>query len=133
MARDQGYLGSVAIAANTVAELNSWSIQFDGGIQDVTSFSTDDGFTDRDYTLVTVSGDISGNADRSDDNGQNSLINMFCDGGTLAKVWLYLYVSGAYGYYGQAVVTPNRSATPSDFQKFSASFQSAGKWYKKLS
>jgi hypothetical protein len=56
---------------------------------------------------------------------------MFVDGGTLAPVWLYLYISGAVGYYGTALVSPGKNVQAGQaIQRFSSSFRQAAKWYK---
>jgi hypothetical protein len=127
MATDRGYEGSVYYAGNKIAELNHWDITFDPGWQENQAYG--DGWQKFGYTLRRASGSISGNSDKTDDTGQNALMEMMVDGGTPSVVWLYLYVSGSAGYYGEAAVTPNRSFDVGDFGKFSASFNSHDKWY----
>jgi len=131
MAQDKGYLGSVATGANTIGELTSWDISTDGGIVDVTAFG--DANPEKAYTISSVSGSFSGHGDKADTTGQNVLMDMFLSGGSLAAVWLYLYISGTTGYYGQAVVTPSKNAASgATVNQFSCSFESTGVWYQNI-
>lgn len=129
MATDNGYLGSVYSGSTKIGELNSWDITFDGGVVDVSAFG--DRFSKKSYTVTNVTGNFAGNSDKSDTT-QNALISQFLSGGTPAAVWLYLYVSGSTGYYGEACVTPGRSATRTDKQKYSSSFEGTGTWYQNI-
>ncbi len=131
MPQDLGYLGSVAVGANTVAEITTWDISFDGGIVDVTAFG--DAALEKTYTVKNVTGSFSGHGDITDTTGQNALIDQFLSGGTPAAVFLYLYVSGAAGYYGNAVLTPTKNATAGvAVQQFSAAFESTGEWLQNI-
>ena len=131
MAIDKGYLGSVYVGANKVAELNNWDITFEAGQQETTSFG--DTARKRAYTVKDISGSFSGYGDKSDTNGQNALINQFLSGGTPAASFLYLYVSGAQGYYGSALVTPGKSADTTALQTFTAAFVGADLWLHNIS
>lgn len=131
MAQDLGHTGSAYIGANQIAEITSWDVTFDGNPVDVTSFG--DTYEEGAYTITSVSGSFSGFGDKSDTTGQNALIDQFLDGGTKAAVFLYLYVSGAVGYYGNALVTPTKSAQAGTaVQQFSSSFQGTGTWYQNI-
>jgi len=128
MATEYGWRGSAYDGANKVAEITDWEGTFDGQPVEITAFG--DQWQKWAYTIRKASGTISGFYDHTDTNGQVALINQFLDGGTMAVVWLYLYVSGSKGYYGEAVVTPNISVSNKDMQKFSCPFNSHGTWYK---
>ena len=126
MAVDNGKDGAVYIGANKVAEISAWNFNPDAGVEDITAFG--DEARRRQYTVKDVSGDFSGNGDKSDTNGQNALIEQFLSGGTPASVFLYLYVSGAQGYYGNALVHPSKGAEAAGLQSFSCSFEGSGEW-----
>jgi hypothetical protein len=130
MAIDQGYEGSVYIDASQVAEINAWSATFSADTEDITTFGSD--ARKRGYTLKDASGSFSGFGDKSDTDGQNALLTQFLDGGTPAAVWLYLYVSGSAGYYGEATVSIDKAADVQSKQTFSASFEAADKWYTNI-
>jgi hypothetical protein len=128
MAVMEGWRGSVNSGANKIAELTSWDATLDGSPTESNSYG--DQWQEFTYALRKVSGNISGYLDLTDTNGQVALINQFLDGGTMAVVWLYLYISGSKGFYGEAVITPNLAVEVAGIQKFSSSFQSHSTWYK---
>lgn len=131
MAVDKGYLGSAYIGANKVSEINNWGFNPEAGIEEITAFG--DVARRRTYTIKDVSGSFSGNADKSDTNGQRALIDQFLNGGTPAAVFLYLYVSGAEGYYGEALVTPTQNADATGLQTVDFAFVGTGEWYQNFS
>ncbi len=127
---DLGYLGSAYISGNKIAELNHWSFNPEAGQEEWGSFGDD--HRKRKYTVKDASGDFSGNADKADTTGQNALISQFLDGGTPAEVFLYLYVSGAKGYYGPALVTPSVTADTTGLQTFACGWVAAGAWFQNI-
>jgi len=127
---DKGYLGAVYSGANKIAEINRWQFNPETRISETTAFG--DSAVKRIFTIKDCSGSFDGNADKSDANGQNALISMHLSGGTPAAVFLYLYVSGSQGYYGNALVTPTKSADANALQTFSATFVESDVWYTNI-
>jgi hypothetical protein len=130
MAVDKGYSGSVYSGANKIAEIGEWNATFSAGQEDITAFG--DLGVRRCYTITDCTGGFSGNGDTSDTAGQNALISQFLDGGTPAAVFLYLYTSGAEGYYGNALVDVSKGAVASGLQSFSAAFNQSEQWYTNI-
>ena len=130
MAVLEGWRGSAYIGANAIAELNHWRANLDGGIVDKTAFG--DSARTRAYTVKDIDGTISGNFDKSNSTGQIALINMFLSGGTMANVFLYLYVSGSEGLYGNALVTPSIDADAAGLDAFDCGFVGNGLWYENI-
>lgn len=130
MAVLEGWRGSVYIGANAIAELNHWVANLDGGITEKTAFGTS--ARTRCYTIKDIDGTISGNFDKSNSTGQIALINMFLSGGTMAGVFLYLYVSGSEGLYGSALVTPSIGANATGLDSFDCGFVGDNLWYENI-
>jgi hypothetical protein len=128
MATQYGWQGSVYSGANKVAEITDWDMTVDGSPEEVTAFT--DEWQKFAYTIRRANGNVAGFHDHTDTNGQVAIVNQFFDGGTMAVVWLYLYVSGSKGYYGEAVVTPQITANVAGINKFACPWKSHGKWYK---
>ncbi len=127
---DKGYLGAVYIGNDKVAEISRWEFNPETRIVETTAFG--DAAAKRMFTISDASGSFEGNADKSDANGQNALMEMHLVGGTPAAVFLYLYVSGAQGYYGNALVTPSKGADASGVQSFRAQFVESEQWYSNI-
>ena len=127
---DLGYLGSVYIGANKVAEITQWDGTFEAGQEEWGSFG--DAFRKRKYTVKDASGSFSGNSDKADTTGQNALISQFLNGGTPAAVFLYLYISGAVGYYGEALVAVTKNVDTTGLQPISASWVAANEWFQNV-
>jgi len=130
MAILEGWRGSAYSGSNKIAELNYWRANLDGGITEKSSFG--DQARTRCYTIKDIDGNVSGNFDMSDDNGQLAIINMFLSGGTMADVFLYLYVSGSEGLYGNALVTPSIEADATGLDGFDCGFVGDGLWYENI-
>ena len=126
MAIMEGYHGSVYIGANKIAELNYWRANLDGGITEKTAFGNS--ARTRCYTITDIDGTISGNLDVTDTTGQFALIDMFLSGGTMADAFLYLYLSGAYGIYGNALVTPSIEVDATGLEGFDSGFVGDAAW-----
>lgn len=127
---DKGYLGAVYSGANKIAEISRWNFNPETRIAEKTSFG--DAAVKRIFTISDAAGSFDGNADKADTAGQNALMAMHLVGGTPAAVFLYLYVSGSQGYYGNALVTPSKSADAGGLQTFSASFVESEQWYTNI-
>jgi hypothetical protein len=125
MAIDKGYLGSVYIGALQIGEIIRWNFNPETRIAETTSFGS--AAATRSFTISDASGSFDGNADQADTT-QNALMKMHLVGGTPAAVFLYLYVSGSKGYYGNALVTPSKSADAGGLQTFSAQFVQSAQW-----
>ena len=130
MAILEGWKGAVYVGATKYAEINHWRANPSGGITEKTAFG-DQGRT-RCYTIKDIDGDISGNFDQTD-TSQVALIEMFVSGGTMADVFLYLYTSGAYGLYGNALVTPSINADAGGLETFDCGFVGDNVWYSNIS
>jgi len=129
MAIIEGWKGSVYVGGTKYAELNHWRANPSGGITEKTSFG--DEARTRTYTIKDIDGDISGNFDQTD-TSQVALIEMFVDGGTMADVFLYLYTSGVYGLYGNALVTPSVDADAVGLDTFNCGFVGDDVWYSTI-
>jgi len=130
MAILEGWMGSVYIGAVKIGELNHWRANLDGGIKPKTTFGNE--AVTRAYTIKDIDGDFSGNYDK-DDTSQMALITMFLSGGSLADVFLYLYVSGAEGLYGNALVTPSINVDTTELDTFDCGFVGNGGWLHNIS
>ena len=106
MANHHGYEGVVKVGANTVAELNSWSLTHTAEFAEDTNLSD----TSKTYNATGIqswSGSISCNWDETDTNGQQAL-----DPG--ASVTLNLYPEGATSadtYWTGSVLITEKTAS----------------------
>ena len=130
MAIDQGCNGAVYVGANKIAEINNWTGNFTGKREIITAFG--DKSERRAYTISDSSFTFDGNSDKSDVAGQNALMNQYFVGGTLAAVFLYLYVSGSQGYYGNALMDVNKTATAGGLISFGATGEQSEQWYTNI-
>jgi hypothetical protein len=126
MAIMEGWRGSVYLGGDKIAELNHWRANLDGGITQKTAFG--DQAHARCYTIKDIDGNFSGNYDNTDTNGQLAIIDMFLNGGSLADIFLYLYVSGSDGLYGNALVTPSVEVETTGIDSFDCGFVGDGLW-----
>ena len=126
MSVDQGCNGAVYVGANKIAEVNNWTLNFIGRREEITALG--DKSAKRVYTVSDSSFTFDGNSDVSDTTGQNALINQYLSGGTLAAVFLYLYVSGSTGYYGKGLMDVNKTATAGGLISFGASGEQSEQW-----
>jgi hypothetical protein len=128
MAIMEGWRGSVYSGSDKIAELNYWRANLDGGITEKSAFG--DEARTRCYTIKDIDGNFSGNYDNTDTTGQLAIIDMFLSGGTMADVFLYLYVSGSDGLYGNALVNPSVEADATGLDGFDCGFVGDGLWYR---
>ena len=129
MAVDKGHTGSVYVGGTKYAEIVRWNFNPETRIAETTAFG--DAAAKRVFTISDCAGSFDGNADQTDDS-QNALMSMHLVGGTPAAVFLYLYVSGSKGYYGNALVTPGKSADAGGLQSFTASFVESEQWHTNI-
>jgi hypothetical protein len=127
---DKGYLGSVYVGSDKIAEITEWSLTPEAGQEDITAFG--DLGRRRCYTVTDATGSVTGNADQTDTAGQNALMAQFFSGGTLAPIFLYLYTSGSQGYYGNTLITPTKTASAPGLQGFSFAFNEAEQWHTNI-
>jgi len=125
MGVDNGHLGSVYVGASKIAEINNWTGNFSTKKEVITAFG--DKGERRQYTITDATGSFSGNSDWSD-SGQNALLTQHFSGGTPAAAFLYLYVSGGSGYYGNALVDVGKTANAGGLISFDATFDQSEQW-----
>jgi len=121
MAVHVGNLGSVKIAANTVAEIDKWSLSF--GPNMVASESFGDTWEEKTATIMKWSGSFSGRFDNSDTNGAVALRTAALNGTTVA---LRLYTTASTYYSGTAFIEITKEAEEAGLITFSASFTGSG-------
>ena len=129
MAFDEGWKGAVYVGANKIGEINHWTGNFTAGRELTNTFGAD--HVERAYTIKDASGSFSGFHDQSD-SPQQALVTQFLNGGTPASVFLYLYVSGAKGYYGEALLDANVDSETSVLEKVSYNWEAADEWYQNI-
>jgi len=129
MAFDSGWKGYAYIGGSIIATSNHWTANFTANREQTNTFGSD--HTERTYTIKDASGTFSGFGDDAD-TVQLALVSQFLNGGTPAAVFLYLYVSGAKGYYGSALLDVNLDVESSALEKFSATWEAADEWYTNI-
>ena len=129
MAYDEGWKGNVYVGANKILEINHWIGNFTAGRELTNAFGDD--HAERSYTIKDANGSFSGFHDQSDSN-QQALITQFLSGGTPAAVFVYLYTSGASGYYGQALLDANADFDASALGKVAFNWEAADEWYTNI-
>ena len=82
-------------------------------------------------TVKDATGSFNGFSSK-DDAIQAAFISQFLNGGTPAAVFLYLYVSGSTGYYGNALLDATVDVDTNSLQKFSANWESSDEWYQNV-
>ena len=97
---DKGYLGSVYIGGDKVAEIIRWNFNPETRIEQTNAFG--DAAVKRIFTISDASGSFDGNADKADSAGQNALMEMHLTGGTPAAVFLWRQ-KGRISLHQQAV------------------------------
>jgi len=114
--------GQVKIGANTVAEINSWSLDLGADDIDVTSF---DSAGKKEFLagLTEWSGSFEGNLKADDTNGQKALLNAWANG---TPVELTFQVSAGVTFAGSAYVKPSIEVPVDDKASFSCDFQGTG-------
>ena len=101
MATLAGNAGSFKIGANTVAEMDTWSLDISPGTEETQSFG--DTWKERTLTLKDWSGSAAGRLDISDTNGHVAIQTAFLAGTVVA---CRFYVNGSNYYSGNAFVQP---------------------------
>lgn len=129
MAFDEGWKGAVYYGAVKVGEMNHWTGNFTANREQTNTFGDD--HAERTYTIKDASGTFSGFADKAATTSQNKLINQFL-AGTPAVAFLYMYVSGAVGYYGNALLDINVDVESSALEKFSCTWEAADAWLQNI-
>ncbi len=117
-----GKEGSVAIGANKVAEIKSWSLDLGADDIDITSFDSN-GKKEFLAGLTEWSGSFEGNLKTADTNGQKALLNAWANG---TPVTLNLKVDDTVTFSGSAYVKPSIEVPVDDKASFSCDFQGTG-------
>lgn len=94
-----GNAGAFKIGANTVAEMDEWSLDVSTGLEETQAFG--DGWKERTATIKEWSGSASGRFDDTDTNGHVA-ISAACLAGTVLAC--RFYVDGTNYYSGNAFV-----------------------------
>lgn len=113
--------GMVAIATNTVAEIDNWSITVGPNLQDTAAFL--DSWEEKTATLRRWSGSFSGRFDDTDTNGALALNTAALTGVVAA---LRFYVDDTNYWSGNAFIELNPSASVSGTVDFSCTFTGSG-------
>lgn len=124
MAKFVGKFGRVAIGANTVAELKSWSFESSADIEDVTTFSSSRA---KDFLPTLTSKTISAEGFWDMTDAQQSALWSAHEAGT--AVTLNLYVDSTKRYTGSAFIESiSVDVGTEGVATVSYSFQPTGTW-----
>lgn len=116
-----GNAGSVKLAADTVAEIDKWSLNFGPNL--VASESFGDSWEEKTATIRKWSGTFSGRFDNTDTNGAVALRAAALNGTTVA---LRLYTTGSTYYSGTAFIEVSKDVEETGLVTFSCSFTGSG-------
>ena len=100
-----GNAGSFRLSANTVAEIDTWTLDVSTGLEETQSFG--DSWKERTATIREWSGTASGRFDNTDTNGHVALNTAFLGGTTVSARF---YINGTNYYSGTAFVQASVSA-----------------------
>jgi predicted secreted protein len=100
-----GNAGSFRLSANTVAEIDTWTLDVSTGLEETQSFG--DSWKERTAIIREWSGTASGRFDNTDTNGHVALNTAFLGGTTVSARF---YINGANYYSGTAFVQASISA-----------------------
>lgn len=121
MAIKAGKSGSVKIAANTVAEIDEWTLTVGPNLVDSAAFG--DSWEEKTATLLKWSGSFKGRFDITDTNGHAALQTAALGGTTVA---LRLYEDGSKYYSGTAYIEMSNSSTVGGLVEASYTFTGTG-------
>jgi len=100
-----GNAGSFRLSANTVAEMDTWTLDVSTGLEETQSFG--DTWKERTATIREWSGTAAGRYDNTDTNGHVALNTAFLGGTTVSARF---YINGTNYYSGTAFVQASVSA-----------------------
>lgn len=100
-----GNAGSFKIGANTVAEIDNWTLDVSTNLEETQAFG--DTWKERTATIKEWSGSASGRLDDTDTNGHVALGTAFLGGTTVSARF---YVDGTNYYSGTAFVNASIAA-----------------------
>ncbi|NBW14696.1 MAG: hypothetical protein EBR82_42525 [Caulobacteraceae bacterium] len=100
-----GNAGSFRLSANTVAEIDTWTLDVSTGLEETQSFG--DTWKERTATIREWSGTAAGRFDNTDTNGHVALNTAFLGGTTVSARF---YINGTNYYSGTAFVQASVSA-----------------------
>jgi predicted secreted protein len=116
-----GNAGSFKLAANTVAEIDTWTLDVSTGLEETQSFG--DTWKERTATIKEWSGTAAGRYDKTDTNGHVAL-NTALLGGTTASA--RFYIDGTNYYSGTAFVQAAINTTENGLVTVSYTFTGTG-------
>ncbi|WP_353189120.1 phage tail tube protein [Pseudomonas sp.] len=116
-----GSAASFKIAANTVAEMDQWSLDVQTGLEETQAFG--DTWKERTATIKEWSGSASGRFDDTDTNGHVALSSAFVGGTSVAARF---YVDGTNYYSGTAFVQASLSASENGLVTVNYTFTGTG-------
>lgn len=105
MATLAGNAGAFKVGTNTVAEMDTWSLDVSPGLEETQSFG--DTWKERTLTLKEYSGSASGRLDITDTNGHVAIQTAILAGTVIAARF---YVNGSNYYSGNVFVNAAFSA-----------------------
>ncbi|NDD54878.1 hypothetical protein EBZ39_13610 [bacterium] len=100
-----GNAGSFRLSTNTVAEIDTWTLDVSTGLEETQSFG--DTWKERTATIREWSGTAAGRFDNTDTNGHVALNTAFLGGTTVSARF---YINGTNYYSGTAFVQASVSA-----------------------
>lgn len=100
-----GNAGSFRLSTNTVAEIDTWTLDVSTGLQETQSFGNT--WKERTATIREWSGTAAGRFDNTDTNGHVALNTAFLGGTTVSARF---YINGTNYYSGTAFVQASVSA-----------------------
>jgi predicted secreted protein len=122
MATTAGKDGAVKLTTNSVAEVDTWSLDSSLDIQDITSFG--DAWHRKAGTLKDWSGKFSGRLDMTDTNGQLAVWNAL---NGLTTVAIRLYVGATNYFSGTALIKQwSPKSSVDGMVEFDATFEGSG-------
>lgn len=113
--------GSVKLTTNTVAELDTWSLDIGQGLAKTHAFG--DTWEEQTATVRNWTASAAGRFDYTDTNGQTALVTALLAG---TSVSLRLYTSGSTYWSGTAFVAANIGAEENGVVNVSYSFTGSG-------
>ena len=116
-----GNAASLKVGANTVAEMDSYTLDIQTGLEETQSFG--DTWKERTATIQEWSGSGAGRWDTTDTNGHIALKTAFL-GGTTAT--MRFYIDGTNYYSGSAFVQASMSASENGLVTVSYTFTGTG-------
>lgn len=116
-----GNAGSIRIAANVIAEMDTWSLDVSTGLEETQAFA--DTWKERTATIRDWSGTGAGRFDNTDTNGHVALNTAVLGGTTVSARF---YINGTNYYSGSAFVQASITAAENGLVTVSYTFTGNG-------